>query len=162
MDTPTIFDLCIPRAEVRVGTCSDADFAADLAQAVRQTGGSTLSPASWHAARPIGDRGQGTDMIRLAVVVASLLALVGCGADQSRGTALNECRMKNYLESQAVQAQVTPDCMAGKSFATIGGCGPATSDDEWEWQVRTFAYDNPQCYRPAGSRAWVATFLSPM
>jgi hypothetical protein len=69
-------------------------------------------------------------MIRLALVVVSLLALVGCGADQFRGTVLNECRMKNYLESQPVQAQLIPDCMSGKSFATMDGCGPATSDDE--------------------------------
>ncbi len=100
-------------------------------------------------------------MIRLVVVVL-LLALVGCGADQSRGTALNECRMKNYLDSQAAQARLIPDCMTSKSFAGVPGCGPATSDDEWDWQVRTFAYDNPQCYRPVGSTAWVATFLSPM
>ena len=100
-------------------------------------------------------------MIRLAVVL-SLLALAGCGADRSRGTALNECRMKSYLDSQTAQSQLIPDCMLGKSFATIDGCGPATSDDEREWQARTFAYDNPKCYRPVGSAAWIATFLSPM
>ena len=100
-------------------------------------------------------------MIRLAVFV-SLLALVGCGTDQSRGAALNECRMKAYLDSQSVQAQLIPHCMAGKSFASLSGCGPAANDDEWEWQVRTFAYDNPQCYRPVDSQAWIATFLSPM
>src|ERR1700677_1828576 len=40
MSVPTIFDLCTPRADVRAGTSTDADFAADLAQVVRETGGS--------------------------------------------------------------------------------------------------------------------------
>jgi hypothetical protein len=39
MGTPTIFDLCTPRADVRAGTSSDADYAADLAQVVRDVGG---------------------------------------------------------------------------------------------------------------------------
>ncbi|MDO9713493.1 ATP-binding protein [Paracraurococcus lichenis] len=36
---PTIFDLCIPRADVLAGTSSDADFAADLAHVLRGHGG---------------------------------------------------------------------------------------------------------------------------
>ena len=99
-------------------------------------------------------------MIRLWLTL-SLLVLVGCG-DQSRGTALNECRMKHYLESPATQGQLVPDCMAGKSFASVTGCGPATNDDEWEWQARAFAYDNPKCYRPLGTGPWTATLLSLM
>ncbi len=35
MPVPTIFDLCEPRADVRAGTSSDADFAADLARVLR-------------------------------------------------------------------------------------------------------------------------------
>jgi hypothetical protein len=35
MMTPTIFDLCEPREDVRKGTSSDADFAADLARVLR-------------------------------------------------------------------------------------------------------------------------------
>ena len=69
---------------------------------------------------------QGTDMIRLAVVV-SLLVLVGCGADQSRGTALNECRMKTYLDSPSRhRAELIPDCMAGKSLRGPRMRNPAT------------------------------------
>lgn len=36
---PTIFELCEPRRDVRAGTSSDADFAADLAQVIRGSGG---------------------------------------------------------------------------------------------------------------------------
>jgi hypothetical protein len=100
------------------------------------------------------------DMIRYSLVV-SLLVLVGC-ADQSKGTALSECRMKYFMESPAAQAQLIPDCMSVKSFASVTGCCPATNDDEWEWQVRAFAYDNPKCYRPLGTGPWTATLLSPM
>ena len=99
-------------------------------------------------------------MIRHSLIVL-LLALVGC-ADESRGTALNECRMKTHLDSPAAQAQLVPDCMAGKSFALVTGCRPAANDDEWEWQVREFAFDNPKCYRPIGTGPWTATMLSPM
>jgi hypothetical protein len=68
----------------------------------------------------------------------------------------------HYLENPAAQGQLIPDCMVGKSFASVTGCGPATNDDEWEWQARTFAYDNPKCYRPLGTGPWTATLLSPM
>jgi hypothetical protein len=33
MSVPTIFDLCEPRADVRAGTSSESDFAAELSQA---------------------------------------------------------------------------------------------------------------------------------
>ena len=36
---PTIFDLCVPRADVLAGTARDSDFAADLAQVIRNDGG---------------------------------------------------------------------------------------------------------------------------
>jgi hypothetical protein len=39
MAVPTIFDLCQPRPDVLAGTFSDSDFAADLSQVVRETGG---------------------------------------------------------------------------------------------------------------------------
>jgi hypothetical protein len=39
MTAPTIFDLCEPRADVRAGTSSEADFAADLSHVIRGTGG---------------------------------------------------------------------------------------------------------------------------
>src|SRR3546814_4701385 len=35
MTIPTIFDLCVPRADVRSGTSSDSDFAADLSRVLR-------------------------------------------------------------------------------------------------------------------------------
>jgi hypothetical protein len=38
MGIPTIFGLCTPREDVRAGTSSDADYAADLAQVVRDVG----------------------------------------------------------------------------------------------------------------------------
>ena len=39
MPLPTIFDLCVPRADVLAGTSSDADFAADLSHVIRGAGG---------------------------------------------------------------------------------------------------------------------------
>ena len=39
MSVPTIFDLCEPRADVRAGTSSEFDFAADLSHVIRGTGG---------------------------------------------------------------------------------------------------------------------------
>jgi len=38
---PTVFDLCVPRADVLAGTSSDSDFAADLAHVLRGQGGPT-------------------------------------------------------------------------------------------------------------------------
>ncbi len=88
-----------------------------------------------------------------------LLVVVGC-ADQSKGTALNECRMKYYLESQAAQSELTPECMKAKSFQMVSPCGPERDGQGLDWQVST--YDDPKCYQPIGSTAWIATALSPM
>jgi hypothetical protein len=41
MTIPTIFELCTPRRDVLDGTSSDADFAADLSQVIRQGGAVT-------------------------------------------------------------------------------------------------------------------------
>jgi hypothetical protein len=99
-------------------------------------------------------------MIRfLAVLLPTLL--LGC-ADQSKGTALNECRMKYYLESPTAQADLVPDCMKAKSFQTVSACSPKAEWDEWDAQVRAFHYNNPQCYRPLGAARWMASVLSPM
>lgn len=46
-------------------------------------------------------------MLRFSVIV-SLLLLAGC-ADQSEGAALNECRLKYFLESPAAQDELIPD-----------------------------------------------------
>ena len=99
-------------------------------------------------------------MIRFLAALP-LLLLIGC-ADQSKGTALNECRLKYYLASPAAQGARTPDCMTAKSFHMATECNPETDEHEWDWQVKTFAYDNPKCYQPHGSAAWIATLLSPM
>ncbi len=99
-------------------------------------------------------------MIRF-LAIGSLLMLVGC-ANKSRGTALNECRMKHYPDSPTTQSDAIPDCMRAQSYPMVIGCTPATDEREWDWQVKAFAYDNPRCYRPAGSSAWIATALSPM
>lgn len=99
-------------------------------------------------------------MIR-ALATASLFILVGC-ADQSKGAALGECRLKHYLDNPAAQGKLIPDCMSAKSFQMIAACSPAPNEHEWDWQVRTFAYDDPKCYQPLGSTAWIATALSPM
>jgi hypothetical protein len=99
-------------------------------------------------------------MIRVSEIML-LLVLVGC-ADQSKGAALNECRLRYYLESSAAQGESIPDCMKTKSFQMASACSRETDEHEWDWQVRAFAYDNPKCYRPLGSAAWMATQLSPM
>jgi hypothetical protein len=99
-------------------------------------------------------------MIRISVVVA-LLALSGC-ADQSKGSALNECRMKYYLDGAAMQQQSIPDCMKAKSFDVVSACNPQPDEDEWDWQVRAFPYNDPRCYRTVGAAQWTATFLSPL
>jgi hypothetical protein len=99
-------------------------------------------------------------VIRLLVIL-SLVLLAGC-ADQSKGAALNECRLKHYLDSPAVQGEAIPDCMQAKSFVAETPCSAATDEHEWDWQAKTFAFDNPQCYRPLGSAARTATLLSPM
>jgi hypothetical protein len=116
----------------------------------------TCSLATPHEARPSSGEG----MIRCLIVVL-LLGLVGC-ADPSRGAALNECRLQHYLDSPSEQGQLMADCMAAKSFKPISLCSPMTDEREWDWLVTTFPYDNPQCYRPLGSKAWITTALSPM
>jgi hypothetical protein len=99
-------------------------------------------------------------LIRFLPIVP-LVMLAGC-SDQSKGAALSECRLKYYLDSPAVQGDAIPDCMKAKSFAVETACDAATDEYEWDWQVKTFAFDNPQCYRPLGSATWMATLLSPM
>jgi hypothetical protein len=99
-------------------------------------------------------------MIRVVGFVP-LLILFGC-ADQSKGTALSECRQKYFLESLVAQGEAIPDCMKAKSFEMVTACSPDADEHEWDWQVRTFTFDNPKCYRPLGSTTWIATALSPM
>jgi hypothetical protein len=91
-----------------------------------------------------------------------LLVIPGCADQSSMGTALNECHLRYYLQNPADQSYLTPDCMKAKSFDMVAGCHPEMSADEWNWQVSPAAYDDPQCYRPLGTTAWVATMLSPM
>jgi len=102
-------------------------------------------------------------MVRFVAVV-SLLVLAGC-ADNSKGAALNECRLKLFLETPTAQGELIPDCMSAKSFQTVPAC-PADADEadeqEWDWRVTAFAYNDPRCYRAVGSATWVATALSPM
>ena len=52
--------------------------------------------------------------------------------------------------------------MQAKSFQVETECDAATDEYEWDSQVKTFAFDNPRCYRPIGSAVWMATLLSPM
>jgi hypothetical protein len=99
-------------------------------------------------------------MLRFAGIL-SLLMLAGC-AQPSRGAALNECRMKYYLNGTDAQAQLVPDCMRAKSFEFVAACRPDTDEPDWDWRVNSFAFDNPGCYRPHGSEPWIATALSPM
>lgn len=99
-------------------------------------------------------------MRRISAVLL-LILLSGC-ADQSRSSALNECRMTYYLYATAMQQQSIPDCMKVKSFETVPGCSPQRNADDWDEHVWEYPYDNPKCYRPIGIDAWIATSLSPM
>ena len=99
-------------------------------------------------------------MMRL-VTFLSLVFCANC-ADQSRGAALNECRLEYFLDGSDAQAQMVPQCMTAKSFRMNTACDPTTDENEWDWQVRTFNYDNPQCYHPIGAATWMATLLSPI
>jgi hypothetical protein len=90
-----------------------------------------------------------------------LLMLIGC-ADQSKGAALNECRMQYYLRDPAAQGRLIPDCMMAKSFLMLTPCSPTPNEHDWDWQAAAFPFDNPQCYQPLGAKAWMATALSPM
>jgi hypothetical protein len=94
-------------------------------------------------------------------IIAPLFTLAGC-ADPSKGAALNECRLRYYLESPDAQRQLIADCMRARSFETDASCSPDADVQEWDWQMRTYAFDNPRCYCPVGSTARVGTFLSPM
>ena len=99
-------------------------------------------------------------MTRL-LAITSLTALIGC-ADRSMGAALNECRQKYYLQSPGMQAELIPECMRAKSFQPVMACAPQVNEREWDLQVVQFSFNNFQCYRPLGSKAWVASALSPM
>src|ERR1700683_4350481 len=88
----------------------------------------------------------GNDMIRFLPFVL-LLVIPGC-ADQSLDAALNECQLRNYLQSPADQALLIPDCMDAKSFELVAGCRLETNADDWNWQVPPAAYDDEKCYRP--------------
>jgi hypothetical protein len=52
--------------------------------------------------------------------------------------------------------------MQAKSFQVRTACDASTDEYEWDSQVKTFAFDNPRCYRPIGTAIWTATVLSPM
>ena len=67
-------------------------------------------------------------MIRFLAILLPIL-LLGC-ADQSKGTALNECRMRYDLQSPTAQADQVPDCMKAKSFQAISECSPEAEQDE--------------------------------
>src|SRR6187431_228753 len=99
-------------------------------------------------------------MLRLLILLLPLAA--GACSDKSRGAALNECRIKYDLRTDVEQNQLIPACMQARSFQCASACGPSTDEHEWDWQVKSFGYDNPRCYRPIGSEAWIATALSPM
>jgi hypothetical protein len=95
------------------------------------------------------------------LAIAALAALAGC-ADPSRGASLAECRLKYYLDDPAAQGARIPDCMRVKSFASNNPCDAPTGEQDWDVPVATYPFDNPGCYRPIGSTAWMATLLSPM
>ncbi len=99
-------------------------------------------------------------MIRLAAFIAPI-ALAAC-ADQSKGSALNECRTSHYLDDPAMQEQQIPNCMKAKSFEAVAMCNPAPDEYQWDWQVQVYNFNNPSCYKPVGSVPWLASFLSPM
>ncbi len=99
-------------------------------------------------------------MIRIAILIAPIV-LAAC-ADQSKGSALNACRTRYYLDDPAIQEKQIPDCMKARSFEMVRACNPAPDESEWDWQVQAFSFNNPGCYEPVGSMPWLATFLSPM
>ncbi|HET7882327.1 MAG TPA: hypothetical protein VFL55_15680 [Acetobacteraceae bacterium] len=95
------------------------------------------------------------------LVLLPLTLLIGC-ADPSRGAALNECRLKYWLDDPNTQARLTTECMQAKSFVALTPCDPVTDPYEWDERVDAFAFDNPRCYHPIGTQPWLATALSPM
>ena len=122
-----------------------------------ETGLRGLGAWSKVAALPISKR---VKVIRSLIFVAPIL-LAAC-ADQSKGSALNECRTKYYLDDPAKEEQLVPDCMKAQSFEAVAACNPAPDEHEWDWQVQAFSFNDPRCYEPVGSVRWMATFLSPM
>lgn len=96
------------------------------------------------------------------LMVVALLLLIGGCADKSKGAALNECRQRYDIRTSSDRGRLIADCMQAKSFDFSSTCPPSNHLHEWDLNVRTFAYDNPQCYRPIGSELWLATALSPM
>jgi hypothetical protein len=106
-------------------------------------------------------RGQMRSLLTLVVAILLPVMTAGC-ADQSKGAALSECRLKHYLESPVAQGVAIPDCMRAKSFDVEIPCNAEADEHEWDWRVTAFAFNNPQCYRPIGSATWIATQLSPM
>jgi hypothetical protein len=101
------------------------------------------------------------EVIRLVAALFAPIVLAAC-ADQSKGSALSECRTRYYLDDPSIQEQQIPDCMKAKSFEAVAACNPAPDEYEWDWQVQAFSFNNPRCYEPVGSVPWLATFLSPM
>jgi len=88
-------------------------------------------------------------MIR-AFLFLLLLIVAGC-ADQSKGAALNECRLRYDIRDVADRRHLMPDCMQAKSFEFASDCTPISDEHDWDWEPKTFPYDNPQCYQPVGS-----------
>lgn len=95
------------------------------------------------------------------VALLPLLVATGC-ADHSRGAALNACHLQHFMQSPAEQAELVPECMRAKSFALLPECRVAAGADDWTWHVPPGGYDYEQCYKPVGTKVWVATALSPM
>ena len=90
-----------------------------------------------------------------------LLLLAGC-AEPSRGVALNQCHLQNYLQSQAEYGALMTDCMKARSFSMTAACTAVPAGDNWHWSTPPTPYDNPDCYQPVGGKASVATTLSPL
>jgi len=103
---------------------------------------------------------QEISMVRLMAVV--LLIVVGGCADKSRGAALNECRQRYDIRTLSDRGRLTAECMQTKSFEFALACSPSADEHEWDANLKSFSYDNPQCYRPTGTEPWLATVLSPM
>lgn len=99
-------------------------------------------------------------MTRISVLVFLTLS-AGC-ADQSKGSALNQCRMKYFLDDASTQQQSIPECMRAKSFEMVAACNPQPDEEGLDWQATGTPYTSPKCYRPVGTAPWMATFLSPL
>jgi hypothetical protein len=106
--------------------------------------------------RPISKR----DKVSRFAILLPVIVLAAC-ADRSKGSALLECRTTYYLDDPAAQAQLVPDCMKARSFEAVPACNPAGDEPSWDWQVQSFPFADPRCYRPVGSIPWIATVLSP-